>query len=85
MTAKRSKRILVTIKPEHYDEVQKFADSHGVSMSMIVNLSFQSGFVALKLASDPEFQKFMIGKDEEEVDLLVKKVAREGKKAKKDG
>jgi len=85
MAAKRSKRILVSVKPEIYEEIKEFADLKGVSMSLIVNLSFQSGFVALKMASNPEFQKFIAGKDEEEIDRLVEKVVQEDKKGKKDG
>lgn len=85
MAEKKSKRILVTVKADLYEEIKSLAESRGVSMSTVVNLSLQSGFVALKMAGNPDFQKYMAPQDEEKIDKLVKKAIAEERKNKKDG
>ena len=82
MSGKRTKRILVSMSPELYQEIKDLADSRGVSMSMIVNLSLQGGFVALKMSADPNFQKFYEGKDDQELTRLVTKMVKTGKPVK---
>lgn len=58
MVREKGKRILLTVKPALYDEIMKLSIEKGVSMSSIVNLSLQGGFIALKMSANPEYSDY---------------------------
>lgn len=75
------KRILVTVRPELYDEIKQLAESRGVGMSTIVNLALQGGFIALKMANEPLYQAyFASGQDAVALNKALDKL-KKGKKS----
>lgn len=74
------KRILVTVMPELYDEIKKMAQIRGVSLSSIANLAIQGGFIALKMAIDPKFQRYFDGSSDAEAFAQAADKVKKGKK-----
>jgi hypothetical protein len=67
----RRKRVLVSLSDETFEEIKKISDEKGVSMSSIINLSIQGGFIALKLSMKSEWQKHFEILDTVETGMVI--------------
>lgn len=54
----KKKRAQVSLEPSLYDEIKAMAKAKSVTMSAILNLSVQSGYMALKMAENADWQKY---------------------------